>query len=397
MCGIFGTVKAHHSHNRMLTIFNEDRGSDSVGILFDGNRVRCDRAATKAIMDRGLTDRVFMADVFLGHTRSKTHGAALKRNAHPFRYGNIVGAHNGVVSNFFALKFDYKAKFPDREREFKDMDVDSQIIFWLLNEKGTDGLKELDCYAAIWWQDLRQPDKFFTWTWGNQYAVCENVIGEDPVLAFSSDPDHLKLAGFKNPVVIPGDGIMITYDTKTAREVARETIHGQEKRKRGDWRQNQGEFGYGHNYGDGWSEDDRLAAIAGVPAAYRGQRGAGNPTQGQGTTTALATRGAITTPVIDNSIYDKFFFCEKCNHVLPHDVITSSSQHDKTCPKCGGAVEGIHVTDAEWFFENMPECIPPQEEINGYKLMIKKEDTDEQKLEGAGAGTAPVDDDTCGC
>ena len=36
----------------------------------------------------------------IGHTRAATTGAVTTRNAHPFSYGSIIGAHNGIIDNW---------------------------------------------------------------------------------------------------------------------------------------------------------------------------------------------------------------------------------------------------------------------------------------------------------
>jgi hypothetical protein len=77
----------------------------------------------------------------MGHTRQPTIGAVTKENSHPFEIGNIIGAHNGMVSNWKMLE----DKYPER----KPFAVDSMHIFAHLNE-GKD-MKELQCYGAIEW------------------------------------------------------------------------------------------------------------------------------------------------------------------------------------------------------------------------------------------------------
>jgi hypothetical protein len=71
------------------------------------------------------------------HTRHATHGDVVAANAHPFVMGNLVGAHNGVLSNHFELNTAHKRNFA----------VDSMHIFQHI----LDGLpmSDLKGYGAI--------------------------------------------------------------------------------------------------------------------------------------------------------------------------------------------------------------------------------------------------------
>lgn len=128
---------------------NERRGSQSLG-LYNGvdtikiaeNPLRALKSVPRAFYEKGMV---------LGHTRQMTHGGISEGNCHPFLYGDILGAHNGVVANFH-----------DRLRtipELAKMSVDSELIFWTLNKFGKSGLKgRIIGPAAIWWIDMRSPE-----------------------------------------------------------------------------------------------------------------------------------------------------------------------------------------------------------------------------------------------
>lgn len=76
------------------------------------------------------------------HTRFATTGNVTKRNAHPFRFKNIVGAHNGMVFNHKELNDKYNRK----------CQVDSEHIFMHLAEGKS--LTEIEGYGAIEWANL---------------------------------------------------------------------------------------------------------------------------------------------------------------------------------------------------------------------------------------------------
>jgi len=108
MCGILGfsgTDDFDLFKIKILGLFNEGRGRDATGIFSNTNGlIKSTEEATKFFSMDVKTDKLLV-----GHTRSKTTGSNIRANAHPFRYGNIVMAHNGVISNWKDL-----IKFPNR-------------------------------------------------------------------------------------------------------------------------------------------------------------------------------------------------------------------------------------------------------------------------------------------
>lgn len=147
MCGIFGmSIKkgALDPEQRMLlthrlAIANDTRGKDSFStcVIKDG----------EPVINRGLgllQDHIHLllgADTFFAHTRYATRGAKSVENAHMFEKGNIIGSHNGQISNWAELE----NKYPDR----KKFQVDSEHIFAHLDENLP--FNELEGYGAIEW------------------------------------------------------------------------------------------------------------------------------------------------------------------------------------------------------------------------------------------------------
>jgi hypothetical protein len=87
------------------------------------------------------------APILMAHTRWATHGAKDDLdNAHPFRAGSVLLAHNGVISNHSVLNLKYDRKHV----------VDSQHILSHLIE-GRD-FKEIEAYGAITWLDESDPE-----------------------------------------------------------------------------------------------------------------------------------------------------------------------------------------------------------------------------------------------
>lgn len=106
MCGLAGAV----GHNidpyivSTLLLLNEKRGADSTGVFTSsGEIVKDDKASS--IWLRNLENRRFLAKAckenwaVVGHTRAGTRGSICKENAHPFKMGDVIGAHNGTVTS----------------------------------------------------------------------------------------------------------------------------------------------------------------------------------------------------------------------------------------------------------------------------------------------------------
>ena len=131
---------------------------------------------------------VFKKKMFLGHTRNSSVGGITIKNAHPFEIGRITGAHNGRVANFWELK----REFAEKDKSVDSFDVDSQIIFYMLDKFGPKSLSRIEGKVACWWIDKDIPNKVLLWIWKQELAVAE-----EPYMAFSSDEDHLRIAGFR--------------------------------------------------------------------------------------------------------------------------------------------------------------------------------------------------------
>jgi hypothetical protein len=164
----------------VLAIANDTRGGDSWGYydfttLYHGLGDLADKAM-----------EVFTHRLVLCHTRKATQGSVTVENAHPFDIGNIVGAHNGIISNHELLNNKYNRKCT----------VDSQHLFHHLNEKKP--FDDISGYGVATWveKDSATPRIYLSKMSHGELAVygigpnaknCRGVI-------YSSDEDHLKAA-----------------------------------------------------------------------------------------------------------------------------------------------------------------------------------------------------------
>lgn len=139
MCGLTGWFNLNLSDKkkqeelfRLLVRKAQVRGVDSFGIAFaQGTMTKTHRGlgpASKWLTKSGKRiQNVAASSVVLGHTRAASRGDVTLGNAHPFRIGGWIGAHNGCLQNSAELMVE--ARYAPRG------ETDSEeSLAWLVSE-----------------------------------------------------------------------------------------------------------------------------------------------------------------------------------------------------------------------------------------------------------------------
>jgi len=179
MCGLVGFAgkldhKARKAFDQLLLV-DVLRGKHSTGVygltsngLWDVvKKVGAPGELFDSVKYATLSRRDNM--LLIGHNRYATQGAVNTTNAHPFVFPDIVGAHNGTLSNQRLL--------PDHA----DFEVDSENIFHSIQEDGfADTVGKLQGAYALSWHDDRDNTLNFS-------RNCERT------LYYTTDKDNTQL------------------------------------------------------------------------------------------------------------------------------------------------------------------------------------------------------------
>lgn len=180
MCGIFGAIGKDIDYGavRTLALANAERGNEAIGFFgSDGKLWKRAQSPIDALMGSKLNKYLSGVEAaglwhVNGHTRHGTRGSNIRENAHPFRYGNVIGSHNGIV----AAPTTYA--------------VDSMYLIDSIYKAGGDyqkGIGDVSGYWGLAWYDGAG---LFLQAHNNSLAICK--VGE--VYYYSSDWKHLRAA-----------------------------------------------------------------------------------------------------------------------------------------------------------------------------------------------------------
>lgn len=205
MCGIFGMVGKDIDFQkfRILSILNKERGKDSSGMYIDGNIIR-DVVASDSLLKTIVTDdEEVKINLCLGHTRKASVGSVTLDNTHPFEIDNIIGAHNGTLTNTEEL-----AKLTGQK-----FDVDSKYIFYLLSIlPAEEVVKKLEGSFAMWWIDKTKENKLFLFRKMSPLSYCM----DNNIFTFSSENYHLNIVTEPSTKLKDlKDGALLELDTNS--------------------------------------------------------------------------------------------------------------------------------------------------------------------------------------
>lgn len=122
--------------------------------------------------------------VMIGHNRYATQGGINRRNAHPFEFDTLVGAHNGTLSSKYKL---------DDARDFQ---VDSENLFHHIEKNGIeDAINQLggtgNAWALVWWDKLEKSLNFLR-NDQRPFFMCRTA--DEKVLFWASEAWMLEIA-----------------------------------------------------------------------------------------------------------------------------------------------------------------------------------------------------------
>ena len=204
MCGLAGFVRAEKAPGgdvagkvfKRLWLAMDSRGGHAAGLctLRNGTREIWKEAVTarEALQTPNFTkfwnaSVTAKTTVVLGHTRYASHGARTDpKNAHPFSYGRVTGAHNGIISNYRSNKV--LEAYP----EAAGNPVDSMVLFQALDSTPSveDALAVMNGYWALSW--VKGRSLFLCRTTDAVLSAC--YVPDLRTLFWASTPDALKAA-----------------------------------------------------------------------------------------------------------------------------------------------------------------------------------------------------------
>lgn len=210
LVGFSGKGKIDFMKLKFLLFWNSvERGRDATGIYTPESGIVKDNVeARKFLNNKKMVSKIKVSNLLIGHVRAKTVGANSVANAHPFEYGDLVGAHNGSLKNHWQIAKNYGFNM-------SQYDVDSQVLISALNEnhKNDDqgdfeALSEYEGAAAL--LIYNKKDNVLYACHDKERPLFYGYIKEN--MYISSIKDSLDLAGCENVTEFPVNTIHLIRD-----------------------------------------------------------------------------------------------------------------------------------------------------------------------------------------
>jgi DNA-directed RNA polymerase subunit RPC12/RpoP len=222
LVGVAGNLSFNDEHlMKRLLILDYFRGTDSTGLASISAKgvPSIVKMATHPInlFDSKAFDKAlngYGSSAFIGHNRAATLGAVSDLNAHPFQYGDIIGAHNGTLDKATWQRLEQAAGV--------QTDVDSAAIFACINEIGIDDTVKLMEHGrtsstgawALVWYDMKDDnirflrnehrplwyamnDKGDKLVWASEYEMIQAAAGMTNGWEVESDKEGFSYFPFR--------------------------------------------------------------------------------------------------------------------------------------------------------------------------------------------------------
>lgn len=193
MCGqvgIAGRLTGHRNLFSSLLLVDHLRGEDGTGVAAckpGKSEVVKAAASAEFMIGTKAYNNVVYSDTettvaLIGHNRFATMGKVIAANSHPFKSRNIVGAHNGTITDKPSLQ----------RLGHDDTMTDSEaLIRTIQREGGANVLTELWGAWSLVWFDTS--DTTLHMVRNSQRPLHFALIDHDKTLVWSSDSDILKI------------------------------------------------------------------------------------------------------------------------------------------------------------------------------------------------------------
>lgn len=216
MCGHVGCIgpitSVEEKIVQQLLIFDSVRGIDSTGIAVvprnDEVRIAKQVGDPFQLFDTKHYSKALQGlhRGIIGHNRYATQGSVNRRNAHPFEFDTLVGAHNGTLNTKYKLE------------DASSFTVDSENLFHHINKKGLkDALQYMGgAWALVWWDKVNETMNFLR----NKERTLYYSVTEGAKHVFWASEAWMLTSALSRNNVVHSDPIPFTEDMHYAFSVS---------------------------------------------------------------------------------------------------------------------------------------------------------------------------------